>query len=192
LFVIAIFEGVNGVGKTTQAKRLAAYARVPLFKPFKPTDSTIHWGQDSALENGLKLLGVPINTHVEDLFMADFLATFRNVDCVLDRGMPSAVAYGLAQGVCESALWDAFAYWMARLSERDDVLYIHMSCNLDLARARCAGRMPCGPDLDVLIRAYDECFQRVVTSFNTISIDTTDDSPGEIHRLLVSVLARRS
>jgi thymidylate kinase len=178
--MLIIIEGVNGAGKTTLAKSLSEGYGIPIFKPFR-TDHSIHWGQSSPLEMALKAFGVPVNTHVEDFFIADFLATYpETVEAILDRGMPSAVAYGLANGEIKSAsVGEAMLdWWFDQLAARHDVFYIYLGCSEEAARQRAGDRAQWGERLAAIDAALQYAWTKAKGSgFRAARIDTTAMTP---------------
>lgn len=86
-----ILEGGCGRGKTTLGNELALLTAVPLYRPFRHTDHISKEQMDAMRQE----IGLSINGWEEDLYVADFIA---NVQCsvILDRSMPSALAYNEA------------------------------------------------------------------------------------------------
>lgn len=152
--MIVILEGCNGVGKSAYAAALASYLDAPVLRPFRPSPDH-HWNGRTPLEGLLRHLGVPINTHVDDLYIADILGQLGPLaprDVVLDRSVPSAIAYGSA-GSDPGGLYD---YWQSQLRGLSHVVYVWLVCPWELARERADGRW--FPGL--------ESYQRLENSFD--------------------------
>jgi hypothetical protein len=190
--MLIVLEGVNGVGKTSLAQHLSSEWKCPIFKPFRG-DHGIHWGGGSPLEVRLRAYGVPINSYIEDVFMADFLRMFPAVDAILDRGMPSAVGYGLVHGhVSSPALAQSLMdWWFDQLGTRRDVYYIYLGCSDAESRHRVGDRALEIEQLkivdDFLARAWKKA---VDAAFRTVRIDTTSISEAEKNRRVVSFLVK--
>lgn len=172
--MILILEGLNGVGKTSIANAVSEQTGIPVYRAFRQ-GKDVHWGEGSKLEVGLLEMGVPLNTHVEDLYAADLLATFKGVNVILDRSMISAIAYGVPEKVLSKAQADlCFNYWLDRLWERRDIFYVYMHCHVDVARIRSNRVIK-----DVHHRAevelmFHACWMPMANRFQHMDMDTTD------------------
>ena len=136
--MIVILEGCNGVGKSAYAEALADYLGAPVLRPFRPSPD-YHWNGERPLEVALKRLGVPVNTHVDDLYIADILGQLGQLtprDVILDRSVPSAIAYGSAKGI-DGPLFD---YWQNQLRRLRRVVYAWLVCPWRIAKERSSGR----------------------------------------------------
>jgi thymidylate kinase len=158
--MLVIIEGLEGTGKTTQALRLCERTGAVLYKPFRG-DHSKHWGDGT--ESELLKLGIPVNSYVEDMFMADALATFKNQDAVLDRGMPSAYAYGMwhAGFRSESIAAQVFNFWLNYLAKRSDASYVYLKCDPAIAEQRSPGRIKSDDQRKYLEYHLDWCYQRI-------------------------------
>lgn len=87
-----ILEGGCGHGKTTLANKLSAITAVPVYRPFRKPGTHISTGE---MERARQSLGLSINGWEEDIYVADMLASI-NASVILDRSMPSALAYNEA------------------------------------------------------------------------------------------------
>lgn len=158
---IIVLEGINGVGKTTYAQALASATRLPVYRAFRDNIGA-HWGEKSERERLLKeRFGVPLNTHVDDLYVADFLASFK-AGAILDRSMPSAIAYGLEQGslIVSDAQREMLQFWETSLiSSGARVAYVWLKAPYDVAKARCEGRA--WPMNKTVHNRLDKVFERV-------------------------------
>lgn len=160
---IVVLEGINGVGKTTYAQALSASLAVPVYRAFRDNIGA-HWGERSERERILRNFGVPLNTHVDDLYVADMLATFKR-GVVLDRSMPSALAYGSIQGLMTVGEYrkQMMEFWEASLLASGlRVLYVWLTAPYDVAKARCEGRAwPMNKnEHGRLARAFELSFQK--------------------------------
>jgi deoxyadenosine/deoxycytidine kinase len=185
--MIIILEGSNGVGKSTYAQELSEQlGGLPIVRPFRNGDTELHWGYKGQerfqmLRDELK---VPVNTHVDDLYVADFLATFQ-VSAILDRAVPSAVAYGVLHNHDEG--WYAQRYVARRLMEfwlsliqkgSGPIVYIWLKAPYRIARDRCYGRWcPNKKQYTTLDTWYKKMFQAVTLAkrqINTGEIEVED------------------
>lgn len=96
--MIVLVDGINGSGKTTLCKTLSERYGLPMHRTFRGNFSQAHMDKlDFAIELRERF-AVPVNTYVDDLYVADFVAAMRIENLVSDRSMPSAIAYGLVNG----------------------------------------------------------------------------------------------
>jgi thymidylate kinase len=182
--LLIVIEGVNGVGKTTLAKSLSEYLGIRIFKPFR-TDHDIHWGTGHHLEQSLARFGVPVNSHQEDFFIADFLATYTEAEAILDRGMPSAVGYGMARGDIGEADGAAMLlWWFDRLMSNRDVHYIYLGCSPQASLERAGERSQQGASLEVIDGVMASAWilakkrsDRPGSPHKALRFDTTDSTP---------------
>ena len=103
--LVVILEGANGSGKTTLARMLESDAnnglcnndgRVLRYRAFEKA-----LAGDSKAEplcKSLKAAGIPLNTHVDDFYVADAMQNIASPNdiVVLDRSFPSGIAYARA------------------------------------------------------------------------------------------------
>jgi thymidylate kinase len=148
--MIIVLEGVNGSGKSEVGKALAAELKAPLWRPFRPNPET-HWdarlgGQHNQGEVGenLRALGVPLNTFCDDLYVADALRTLRPEHVILDRSLPSSIAYGRVQGEewlkdDEMLQW-IWTYWEGLLKEAGDPVWVQLHAPYEVTLERCGKR----------------------------------------------------
>lgn len=122
-----VIEGGVGTGKTTLGKRLYSALGWPLYRSFRPG-----WeGHEPGAELPKELrFHVPVNTWVDDLYLADFVMSV-GTDVIVDRSMPSALAYcamGLVgtPGVMlsEGEARIAAEYWAKRCGRKAMILHL--------------------------------------------------------------------
>jgi len=173
--LIIIFEGANGVGKTTYIERLGELLGVKSFRAFKEI-------KDSCKASGTRCygamdeFGVPINTHVEDFFIADFLMGF-DVDVILDRSLPSAIVYGTLSGSEDRAMV-MLRYWekMLQKASQNRILYVWLKASYDVAKQRTKGRWcPNKTEYNKLEYNYEKMFQQI--KLPKVQINTTAIKP---------------
>lgn len=171
---IWVLEGLNGVGKSAIAKRLAARFNVPILRAFRHARTDVHLGRDGGgIQNRLRALGVPANTFVDEIYMADFLAA-TGVSAVLDRAIGSAIAYGLVDGSVKSVshAQSVAAEWGSMVS-RLDVVYVHIQASESERERRTAGRWNPGPVMSAKLEAwFDWVYEELVTCRKR-RVDTT-------------------
>jgi len=175
--VIVILEGCNGVGKSAYAEALADYLGAPVLRPFRPSPD-YHWNGERPLEVALKRLGVPVNTHVDDLYIADILGQLGRLaprDVILDRSVPSAIAYGSARDVAGPL----FDYWQGQLRRLRRVVYAWLVCPWRLAKERADGRrFPDRTAYGCLENEFDRMFSEFAGRKLIIDTETTELDAG--------------
>ena len=165
--MIVILEGCNGVGKSAYASELASVLGAPVLRPFRP-DSGYHWNGETDLELELSRLGVPVNTHVDDLYVADILGQLAYSDVILDRSVPSAIAYGSARD-CADRLYD---FWNRQLRRLLGVTYVWLHCPWKVAKERTNGRwFPTPQRYSGLEESFRQLFHRFEAG-RRLAIDT--------------------
>ena len=174
--MIIILEGVNGVGKTTYANILAKNLELTVYCPFRSGDPNIHRGGRSNFKKNLEEFHVPYKTHVDDLYVADFLGSTRT-SVILDRSMSSAIAYGQLDR--DRWLPDDMAqlleFWQS-LFQKEKVLYVWLfTSSHDVAYERAMKRSDSFWPLDVdsfvfLEEEFSAIYDRI--SLPKLKIDT--------------------
>lgn len=172
--MIIILEGLNGVGKTTYARALAERLDIPIVRPFRREGQ--HLGrEDGGRQQRFHDLGIPVNTYVEDVFTAEFLGS-TGYSAVLDRGMGSAVAYGMLYGTLPNAdtAERVLNLWEETIQRHPDtVIYVNMVARPEVRKARCKNRW--SPDVEqtaVLEKWFKRVFQTI--ELDKMQIDTSD------------------
>lgn len=186
--MIILLEGINGVGKTTYAEMLSKILKIQYYHALKNGNMDVHWGEKGEKERALREVGAPLNTHIEDLYLADMLKTF-NINAVIDRSMPSAIAYGKVERLeylktAEECV-KVYSLWEKMMPL--DVLYVYMLCDYNVAKERCKNRKwPLNKiKYDKLKKVFAQLFQKI--RYEKMIIDTTIIHPQEgINRILGS------
>ena len=171
--MIVFLEGINGTGKTAYAKALANRLGWPTYRTFRKGAGK----HDSALIEQLADFGCPVNSHVDDIYLADFFATFR-IDAILERSYPSALAYDTVYDTItrrQSAA--AFKYWLKQLREFEH-LYVWLEADYETAHARQSGFKPSKKEYKALVRAYDKAFHQLPKSKMRISTQIASIADG--------------
>lgn len=177
--MLIMLDGANGVGKSTYAYRMKERFGIPVCRVFRSGNKELHWGStDKELQDELAKLKVPINTHIDDLFMADFMLTFQ-VDAILDRTLASAIAYGRTYNKMDGWYHEKgnarrlLDFWVGLISRcSQPAFYVWLDAPYGVAKERCDGRWcPNKKEYDRLRREYERVFSRL--PFKKIRLDTT-------------------
>lgn len=140
--MIIVLEGVNGTGKSTYARRLAGGLNVAVIRPFRQGPDH-HFTGDTPVERELKAFGVPYNTHVDELYTADFLGRMlkagQRPGAVLDRSVASCIVHG------DRPVSDAgslVSLWSRLLGADAPVVYVWLTAPWHISHERlvAAGR----------------------------------------------------
>ena len=182
--MIIILEGLNGTGKSATALPLADTLGASILRPFRGKDTSKHLGRDGdGRMERLRKLGIPANTFVDDIYVADFLAS-TGVPAVLDRSMGSAVAYGMLYGDIPSAVVgrDLLTEWQNILmSSAKKILYVNVTCRRDVRRKRCKDDRrwcPTASQENMLEQWFSHIFGDI--QLPKMILDTSDIEPSEI------------
>lgn len=176
--MIIMLDGPNGVGKTTYAYELGRRLEINVCRVFRSNDKTLHWGNsESELQKELEALEIPINTHIDDIFMADFMRSFQ-VDAILDRTITSAIAYGRVRG--DYGGWykekgnsrRLLEFWTTIMGGcKLPIVYVWLDAAYEIAKDRCEGRrIPGKNEYNKLRREYERIFRDI--GFRKKRIDT--------------------
>lgn len=183
--MIYILEGTNGVGKSQVAQAIQArLPDAPLWRPFRDSPER-HWGHNDG-ETGtmLKSWGVPLNSFIDDLYVADALRTLRpSRPIILDRSMPSGVAYGTLDNEAwtQSSVDDVWGYWLSMMADAGPVVWIHLKAPYNVTKSRCSGRWhPNKKQWELLTRTYDRLIARTSGKLPIHVIHTHDKTPEAI------------
>lgn len=170
---VIILEGINGTGKSTLARALADKLCIPILRPFRHFNTNHHMNGGSTLELELKKHGVPVNTHVDDLYLADFLAVTK-VGAVLDRSMPSAIAYAYMRDEMklDSKAQALLDLWQTILVSGPRVFYVQLTAQPLVIKDRCAERWsPNKKQMAALDKAFTLSFRAI--KFPKLAMDTS-------------------
>lgn len=188
--MLVIIEGMNGVGKTTLAKKISGYFNIPILRAFKDNPN-IHFKHSKELELKLTRFRIPFNTYVEDLFVADLLSKCKELNCVLDRSMPSAFAYGLEDGDWSNRNMaeEGLHWWIDIIKTRMDLTYIHLMCDVKVSAERVGNRMP--DNAERINNRLDYASDRVRKNIpKAWKLYTDHTSPDDTWELAVSILTK--
>jgi deoxyadenosine/deoxycytidine kinase len=177
--VIIALEGVNGVGKTTYAIKLSNELGIRVCRSFHADNYAQHWGSEDRdkLMEKLRDMRVPINTHVDDLYAADFITMF-GVDAILDRPVTSAIVYGRVfnqndgwykqPGRSESLL----EFWSNIIDRDDRVLYVQLEASYQNVKSRIGSKRSMNKTIyRKLSNEYDKLFHKI--RFEKMKINTS-------------------
>lgn len=184
--MILVLEGTNGTGKSTYAKRLSEELGATIIRPFRP-HSDFHFDGTTRLERDLKHYGVPVNTHVDDLYVADILGRLEgsnNVRSILDRSMPSALAYGSARVQLLAAQRDELGLmnlWQSSLRGAS-VLYVWLHADEEDCKKRMGARNIPLP-YSILRARFDQLYGMI--TFPKMDINTSVRSVEEGIQLIL-------
>jgi len=172
--MIVIFEGANGVGKTTYIDRLTGMLNIRTFRPWLEAKTACK--QNGTRSYGaLDNFGIPVNTHVDDFYVADFVGAF-NLDVVLDRSLPSAIVYGTLPGADAGTEMAMLKYWqlMIKRASQNRVLYIWLNAPYETCKERLEGERwyPKKAEYEKLHKQYERIFHAI--KLPKIQINTGD------------------
>jgi thymidylate kinase len=194
--MLIMLDGVNGVGKSSYAYAIKKSFGINVCRAFRSSDKALHWGSTGKeLQEKLASLKVPINTHVDDLFMADFMLTFQ-VDAVLDRTLASAIAYGRAYSKMDG--WykkkgnarQLLDFWTSLIMKcKHPLMYVWLDVEYDVAKERCSDRawFPKSVEYKKLRKEYNSIFNRISFQKMRVQTDHVDVESG-VERILRTVV----
>lgn len=190
---VIVLEGHNGVGKSSLARALSTKLGVPIIRPFRNANTDQHLGHEgtgpTAINVALRSFGVPVNTFVDDFYVADFLAASK-VGAILDRSMPSAIAYGFMRH--EMSLGHGqklLDLWQTMLLSAQRTLYVQLGAPKDVLKKRCEGRwFPSAKEFDRLDKAFTLCFRSI--KLPKKQIVTTDAQAVDVTTKLICQLLK--
>jgi len=163
--MIILLEGPNGVGKTTYAEHLSMHFDWPVYRAFRRSGK-YQMGQVERYS----AMGVPINTYVDDLYAADFIRAF-NPSLILDRAIPSAIAYDkvFKQGTIKS-YGEVLREWCDLLSNAT-VMYAWLDAPYETAEKRFRGVTPTWTEYNQLRNIFQSLFVKLKFDFK-VKVDT--------------------
>lgn len=166
-----ILEGTNGVGKTTYARMLSDSLGAPLYRPFRPQQANHHTEDMERLSS----LGVPVNTWLEDMYVADMARVIKN-QIIIDRSLPSAIAYEMVekQGTIKCDWVKCVVEWEKMLlRSATPVVIVHLVAPYGIAKSRMTGCVPSKQDYERL-RLWFGRILSVVEDLRVMTIDTSE------------------
>jgi len=172
---LIVLEGLNGVGKSVHAEALSEALGTPVVKPLGRS-----LGVDGRHQNALRSLGIPANTFVDDIYVADLLAA-TGASAVLDQSIGSALAYGTMYKDIATVrrATRLLALWQELIEPYDaPLLYVHMAASHEVRAERCKGRWSPSEDQERHLKSW---FKRVYGSLKIpkMSLDTSGESVDE-------------
>lgn len=192
--MIIVLEGLNGVGKSARARQLSELTGVPVVRPFRRSPDQHLGREDGGLLKRLRALGIPANTYVEDMFMADMLVQ-TGASAILDRSMISGVAYGALYNTLPGATraersdvaMELVRLWQETLKRYSGVvLYVSLTATRTTCQERTVGRWSPDPAQErELSMWYDVGWQTL--DLPKMHLDTTPgDLEGDLERIRAS------
>jgi thymidylate kinase len=192
---VYILEGVNGTGKTTLSRALSRkFGGAPIIRPFHNLNPDSHWGQTmDAEEQGLRAMGVPIQTPADDMYVADMLMKMQPRVAICDRSLITGMAYGDFEAEPRASIKEwAREYWAGLLNKNHLTVLVHLIADFDTCVKRCAseGRHKHREreEWEQLNRRYlDEVYTTANLMDKTIQLDTTVLSEDEALAMVLNV-----
>lgn len=191
---LIIIEGVNGTGKSTYADKLSFEYGSTTLRAFR-RDPNQHFDGESKIEMNLRRAGIPFNTHVEDFYIADTLATIdlgNDIRTVLDRSLPSALAYGQWPKMPSATVPGRtfmFELWKTMLEPIQRCIYVWLEASAGECAERIHDRPPSTrvfPAYETLVETYDWAYRS--WSGRKLRIDTEKDSVEQGVELILKTL----
>lgn len=165
-----IMEGANGGGKTSYARALSGLLDAPLYRAFRRPGADHHNGNDM---ERLQNLGVPVNTWMDDMYLADLSRIIGN-EVIVDRSMPSAVVYEIVQrqGTMRVDWVHYMTEWerLLKMSVRP-ALVVHLVAPYEVACERMTGHKPSEDEYWMLGAWYDRVLS--LLDIPVLTIDTS-------------------
>jgi thymidylate kinase len=167
---VIIFEGVNGVGKTTIAREVGKRLGIPVYRAFRSDGDNHYVNRGESTLYKLNEWKVPFNTFVDDLYMADFLRA-TNADLILDRSLPSAIAYAkIYQQQRIPDQTDLVRFWLSLIREINP-LFVWLTADYEVACNRTDNcTFPTRDKYEDLGKMFDGLFYRY--PYNRMIINT--------------------
>jgi thymidylate kinase len=192
---VYILDGVNGTGKTTLSRALSRkFGGAPIVRPFHNLNPDSHWGQTmDEEERGLRIMGVPIMTPADDMYVADMLMKMQPRVAICDRSLITGLAYGDFEKEPRRSIKEwARKYWASLLNKRHKTVLVHLIADFDSCVKRCAseGRHKHRERdewNDLNERYIDEVHATAGLMDHTIQLDTTVLTTDEALEAVLSV-----
>lgn len=172
--MIIILEGANGVGKTTYAEALEKALGIKRFRPWsqlKAEGRKLNNIQEHPAVVRLTSMRVEVNSHIEDMYAANFLAE-TGLGAIVDKSIPSAIAYD-ALGNIELAPSAVLKAWQELLLDiKPTPLYVWLVSPHEVAKERVADRwMPTKAQHVKLVNKFKALFDAI--KLQKMRIDTS-------------------
>jgi thymidylate kinase len=182
--MIVLVEGLNGVGKTTYVRALSKKLGISPYRPFRKNLGE-HWDESGGrLEKDfLEALRIPVNNHVEEMYIADFARSV-GVSFIQDRTMLSSLAYGRVENQSEGWYNEGdnaqalFELWESIYREADGVLLLYLTAPFETAKQRAGARALTKEKWKKLDAQYDKMFRRSTLPKKQINTDAVDVETG--------------
>lgn len=177
--MIIVLDGPNGTGKSALARALSARRGWPVYRAFRRSSGE-HF--DGELRERLRGLGIPVNTYVDDMYVADALFTTK-CSAILDRSLPSGIAYGVAEGAISWGQSKELVDIWAKTLNNSEVALVQMEAARHVREERAKGRR-FDFDLDEKVGIYISAVFSVLSDghgFPLLNIDTTSRTKEETH-----------
>ena len=128
--MVVIVEGGRGTGKTTLCEAIHGLTGWCVYRPFRKRGSHTPGAHDPRLE----ALKINTNSYIEDIYAADVFAAIRPVGVILDRSLPSALAYNARlDGWKAEMLADI---WSERMAEAGKAILLHLELPSEMVQQR--------------------------------------------------------
>jgi hypothetical protein len=197
--MILVLEGLNGVGKSHRAKLLSQMLGTPIIRPFRRSMDQHMGREDGGMQARLRSLGIPANTYVEDVFVADLLVQ-TGASAILDRSVVSGIAYGCLYGTMpgvsgtdrDDVGMEVLRFWLEVVKgyKAGPLLYVAMTADRPVREARTVGRWrPNEREERQLARWYDLAW-RALIDIPRMALDTTSgDDDADVQKIARVVAA---
>jgi len=171
--MILLFEGVNGVGKTTYIRQVEKRTGWPAYSAFRGRANKY----DSAMLEKLSRLGVPVNTFVDEMYMTDLVRSL-GLNIIVDRSFPSAVAYDQVYGQGTFVDVEETAKIWLDLVREAGMLYVWLRAPYEVAHARCTGVRIGEDESEALEEHYRYWYDRLCVEKMMIDTSLLDVAEG--------------
>lgn len=164
--MILLFEGVNGVGKTTYIRQVEKRIGWPAYSAFRGKDDKY----DSSMLDKLSRLGIPVNTFVDEMYMVD-LVRATGINLIVDRSFPSAAAYDEVFDQGTFADREATEEIWLDLVREAGMLYVWLCAPYEVTRIRSTGVRLSEREHSCLEEHFKKWYEKIPT--DKLMIDTS-------------------